>query len=86
MDLDYYDTEWFGLEMYRDHPVVFEIALKYCISNCFVGYEDCFILYSKAKVACYSRFFLTSYFCIPIPMMKRTYYFGVHSRQSCRSS
>ena len=43
MDLDYYDTEWFGLEMYRDHPVVFEIALKYCISNCFVGYEDCFI-------------------------------------------
>ena len=24
----------------------------------------CFILYSKAKVACYSRCFLTSYFCI----------------------
>ena len=27
----------------------------------------CFILYSKAKFACYSRCFLTSYFCIPVP-------------------
>ena len=26
----------------------------------------CFILYSKAKSACYSRYFLPSYFCIPI--------------------
>ena len=26
-----------------------------------------FILYSKAKLACYSRHFLTSYFCIAIP-------------------
>ena len=26
----------------------------------------CFILYSKAKFACYSRCFLTSYFCIPV--------------------
>ena len=26
----------------------------------------CFILYSKAKFACYSRCFLTSYFCIPL--------------------
>ena len=25
----------------------------------------CFILYSKAKFACYSRYFLTPYFCIP---------------------
>ena len=25
------------------------------------------ILYSKAKFACYSRCFLTSYFCIPVP-------------------
>ena len=28
---------------------------------------SCFILYSKAKFACYSRCFLTSYFCIPVP-------------------
>ena len=27
----------------------------------------CFILYSKAKFACYSRCFLTSYFFTPIP-------------------
>ena len=26
----------------------------------------CFILYSNAKFACYSRCFLTSYFCIPV--------------------
>ena len=27
----------------------------------------CYILYSKAKFACCSRCFLTSYFCIPVP-------------------
>ena len=27
----------------------------------------CFIPHSKAKFACYSRCFLTSYFCIPVP-------------------
>ena len=27
----------------------------------------CFILYSKAKLACYSRYLLTSYFYIPAP-------------------
>ena len=26
-----------------------------------------FILYLKAKFACYSRYLLTSYFCTPIP-------------------
>ena len=34
-DLDYRDIEWFALEMNRDHSVVFEIALKYCISDSF---------------------------------------------------
>ena len=33
IDLDYYDNEWFALEMNRDHPVIFEIAPKYCISD-----------------------------------------------------
>ena len=28
-DLDYYDIEWFALEMNRDHSVVFEIAPKH---------------------------------------------------------
>ena len=26
------ETEWFALEMNRDHAVIFEIASKYCIS------------------------------------------------------
>ena len=28
---------------------------------------SCFILYSKVKLACYSRYLLTSYFCILVP-------------------
>ena len=39
IDLDYCDTDWFALEMNRDHSVVFEIAPKYCISDCFDDYE-----------------------------------------------
>ena len=35
-DLDCCDTEWFALEMNRDHSVIFEIAPKNCISNSFV--------------------------------------------------
>ena len=33
IDLDYCDTEWFALEMNRDHSVLFEITPKYCISD-----------------------------------------------------
>ena len=32
-------TEWFVLEINRDHSVIFEIAPKYCISDSFVDYE-----------------------------------------------
>ena len=39
IDLDYCDIEWFALEMNRDHSVMFEIALKYCILDSFVDYE-----------------------------------------------
>ena len=39
IDLDYCDTEWFASETNRDHSVVFEIASKYCILNCFVDYD-----------------------------------------------
>ena len=28
---------------------------------------DLLCFYSKAKFACYSRYLLTSYFCIPVP-------------------
>ena len=34
----YCDKEWLALEMNRDHPVIFEIAPKYCISDSFVDY------------------------------------------------
>ena len=37
----------------------------------------CFILYSKAKFACYSRYFLTSYFCIPVPYNEKDIFFWV---------
>ena len=44
------------------------------------------LLYSRAKFACNSRCFLTSYFCIPVPTMKRTSVFGISSKSSCKSS
>ena len=37
--MDYCDTEWFALEMNRDHSVVFEITSKYYISDSFVDYD-----------------------------------------------
>ena len=40
IDLDYCDIEWFALEMNRDHPVIFEIAPMYCISDSSFGYES----------------------------------------------
>ena len=39
IDLHYHDIEWFALEMYRDHSVIFEIAYKYCILDSFVEGE-----------------------------------------------
>ena len=35
----------------------------------------CFSLYSKAKFACYSMYFLTSYFCIPVPCNEKNIFF-----------
>ena len=34
-------------------------------------------LYSKAKFACYSRYLLTSYFCIPVPYNEKDIFFWV---------
>ena len=39
IDLDNRDMEWFALKTNRDHSVVFEIALKYCISDSSVYYD-----------------------------------------------
>ena len=40
IDFDYCDVEWFALVTNRDHSIIFEIALKYCISDSFVDYEE----------------------------------------------
>ena len=46
----------------------------------------CFILYSKAKFACYSRYLLTSYLCILVSYNEKGIFFlDVSSRRSCRS-
>ena len=37
--MDYCDTEWFALEMNRDHSIIFEIASTYCILDSFVDYD-----------------------------------------------
>ena len=36
----------------------------------------CFILYSKAKFACYSRYLQISCFCIPAPYNEKDIFFG----------
>ena len=41
--MDNRDTEWFALEMNRNHSVIFEIASKYYISDSYVDYEGYFI-------------------------------------------
>ena len=46
IDLDYYDIEWFALEMNRDHSVIFETASKHCISDSFVDHDG-YSIYSK---------------------------------------
>ena len=43
---------------------------------------SCFILYSKAKFACYSRCFWTSYFCIPGPYYEKDIFLVVSSRRA----
>ena len=40
--MDYCDTEWFALEMNRDHSVVFEITSKYYIFVDYDGYSISF--------------------------------------------
>ena len=40
LDLDYYDTERFALEMNRDHSVILRLhPSTYCISDSFVDHD-----------------------------------------------
>ena len=43
IDLDFFDIEWFALEINRDHSVIFESASKYCILDSSADYEGYFI-------------------------------------------
>ena len=45
-----------------------------------------FFFFFKAKFACYSRYLLSSYFCIPVPYNEKDIFLGCFSRRSCRSS
>ena len=42
-DWDHCDTEWFALEMNREHSVIFKIASKSCILDSFVDHNGYFI-------------------------------------------
>jgi len=75
-----------GMSMCRVIPC---IGRGVCYGQCvllakFILY--CFSLYSKVKLACYSRYLLTSYFCIPITYDEKDifffFFFGVSSRRS----
>ena len=52
-----------------------------CYDQCFPLAKcyplPCFILYSKAKFACYFRYLLTSFFCIPVPYDEKDIFFCV---------
>ena len=47
IDLDYCDNEWFSLEMNRDHSVVVEVALKYCILDYLIMMATPFLLWDS---------------------------------------
>ena len=47
IDLDYCDTEWFPLEMNRDHSVILEIPPKYSILGSFVDFFSFFCSQTK---------------------------------------
>ena len=42
----------------------------------------CFILYSKVKFPCYSRYLLTSYFCVPITFEEKEFFLLLFALES----
>ena len=72
IDLDYCDIEWFALETNRDPSVIFEIASKYCISDCFVDHDG----YSIS-----SNGFLPTEFCQEYTLIIANTLFQQHERR-----
>ena len=64
----------------------FDQKRVFAITSVFSWQNSVTFLYSKAKLAYYSRYLLTSYFCIPVPCDEKDIFWGVSSRRSCRSS
>ena len=65
-DLDYYDIEWFALEMNQDHYVIFEITAKYCISDSFADYEGYSISSKRFLVLPFADIFSQSGGCFSL--------------------
>ena len=61
------------------------VCYDQCILLAKLYYLPCFIPHSKAKFACYSGCFLTSYFCIPVPYNEKDI-FWMLVLKGCRSS
>ena len=88
-----YSFSIFGCKEYNQPDFgIDHLAMSMCrVISCVVGrgvcYDQCillaklplscFILYSKAKLVCYSRYLLTSYFCTPVPFNKKDIFLGV---------
>ena len=76
---------WFGIWikvhfLYMDIQLLLEEGAA--ITSAFSGQNSVslcpgFILYSKAKFTCYSRYLLTSYFCIPVPYDEKDIFFWI---------
>ena len=75
-------TLWWGLCVVSSF-VLLEVGVCYNQSILLAKqclHLPCFILYSKAKFACYSRCLLTCYFCIPVPYNEKGILFFLGGR------
>ena len=87
-----FDIDHLVMSMCRVFSCVIERRCSQCVLLAKLCQTlPCFILYSKAKFACYYRYLLTSCFCIPIPYDERTFVcvcvcVCVSSKRSSRSS
>ena len=56
-----------------------------CVGKTLLAFSY-FILYFKAKHACYSRYLFTSSFCVIVPYDEKHIFFSVRSKSSCSYS
>ena len=68
--------------LYKKELCAMQIEESVCYDQCTLLAKlfeplHCFVLYSKAKFACYSRYLSNSCFCIPVPYNKKDIFLGV---------